>query len=521
MEVRGHKQSTDLARKAASSASSIVAGKIVSALIQAAMFVVVARLLDPSGYGIYTILISIAAFVGAFGSLNIGVYLNERIPFFISKGKKGEMRVALGDSLIAMTAAGVGLFILGSALSPVIAHYALPSASYYLIILAMSSVVFSFLFNLLNFVLVGLNDGKNTGLALVLYSVFQAVFAVGLVYAGFGITGAMAGYIIGMLAATAFEFFVVMRGPGFEFAVKGMGSRVIRMLRFSMPLTYSNILSTLVSNFAVILLGLIVLPSYVGAYGVASRVGTVIDVLAGSVAIVLVPMFSEAIHNKGLSSRLGKFFDYSVYFGLLFTAPMIAYITVFANYFITTLFTPAYTAAVPYMQLTGIGLILGIFGTYAMQLVISTGKTSKIFRYSAIVAIVETVSMLVLAPIFHVFGVIISILYIGGMTTNLLFMNYIRQLGIETRMWRYIRVLGANLALGLLLFLFLQYFSSANREAMVAAGVVISIAAYPPILSIMRAASKEDALLLKKIGAGIPVFGVALKLLVSYALYFF
>ena len=137
MGVREHTQSTNLARRAASSASSLVAGKIISALIQAAMFIVVARLLDPSGYGIYTILISIAAFVGAFGSLNIGVYLNERIPFFISRGRDKEMRIALGDSLIAMTAAGVGLFAVGSALSPVIAHYALPSASYYLIALCL------------------------------------------------------------------------------------------------------------------------------------------------------------------------------------------------------------------------------------------------------------------------------------------------------------------------------------------------------------------------------------------------
>ncbi len=510
-----------LAKKTAKSASFLVVGKILSLLIQAIMFVVVARLLNPSGYGIYTLILSIAAFFSAFGSLNIGTYLNERVPFLLSRKRHTEIKVAFGDSLVAVSIPGILLFAVGSALSVFLSVYVLHSASYaYLIILGMSSIIFSLLFNTFNLILVSYSDGKNTALSLIIYSIAQAVFSIGLVVLGFGIAGAIIGYTAGLIISLIFEVLAAHRSFGISIVKENMGSRIKEMLTFSMPLTYSNIITTLVTNFSVILLGIVVLPSFVGQYGVASRIGSIIDVFAGSFAIVLIPMFAEAIHSKGLSGKIGKFFHYATYFGLLFTAPMIAYVTIFANYLITTLFTPTYSSAVLYMQLIGIGLLLSIFGSYATQLVISTRKTSKVFKYSLIVGIIETISLLILVPLLHVIGVIIAMLYIGSMATNLLFMNYLKAMGIRTRMGQLWKVLFSNIILAASLFAFLRLLPQANRELMILAGIALSLLIYPPIIAKSGAASRKDVLILRDIVSGIPLVEKILGYLLNYTLYF-
>ena len=518
----GNEITAELARKTAKSASFLVSGKVISMVIQVLMFIVVARLLLPKGYGIYTLALSTAGFVSAAGSLNIGTYLNERIPFLIAKKKTGEIKTALGDATVAIIIPGIILSIIGIAASIPISQYVLHSSALYpVIIIAMATIVFGFVYNSFNLILVGFHDGKNSSIGMIIYSVVQAVFSISFVYLAGSlqgkIEGAIAGYILALFAASAFQIATAAKPYGISLNTKGMLKRIKSMLRFSMPLTYSNILGTVVTNFSVILLGIFVLPSFVGYYGVASRIGTLIDVVAGTMATVLIPMFAEAINNKVMSGRIGRFFYYSVYFGLLFTTPMILYVTVYAHALVNTMFSSSYNGATLYMQLIGVGMLVGTLGTFATQLVISTRKTKVVFKYSAYVAIIETVALLVLVPLFHVVGLIVAMLYIGGIATDILFMRYLKNQGINIDLGKDIRILLANLILGMLLW---TLFVLGNPELMLALGIVVILAAYPPILVKIGAVSNEEMRLLEKIGNGIPILGKIIGKIINYAEFF-
>ena len=518
-EEGNYKTTAELARKTAKSASFLVSGKVVSMLIQVFMFVVVARLLLPKGYGIYTLALSTAGFASAVGSLNIGTYLNERIPFLIAKKKTHQIKNALGDAAIAIVLPGVALSLIGIALSVPIAEYVLHSVALYpVIIIAMATIAFSFIYNSFNLILVGFHDGKSSGIGMILYSVVQAVFSILLVYlAGTlqgKIEGAIAGYIIALFAASLFQIFASSKPYGISFEIKGMRKRIGEMLRFSMPLTYSNIIGTIVTNFSVIFLGIFVLPSFVGYYGVASRIGTLIDVVAGTMATVLIPMFAEAINSKGISGKIDRFFYYSVYFGLLFTTPMVLYVTVFAHALMNTLFSSYYNGSTFYMQLVGIGMLIGILGSFATQLVISTRETKVVFKYSLYVGIVEFLALLVLVPIFHVVGLIAAMLYVGGLATDILFMRYLKKKGIRISFGKDLRILLANIILGIFLALL---FLVGNPEIMLAAGILVILVAYPPILVKIGAVADEEMKLLRKIGGGVPLVGRILNMMIGYA----
>jgi hypothetical protein len=128
---------------------------------------------------IYTLALSTAGFASAVGSLNIGTYLNERIPFLIAKKKTHQIKNALGDAAIAIVLPGVALSLIGIALSVPIAEYVLHSVALYpVIIIAMATIAFSFIYNSFNLILVGFHDGKSSGIGMILYSVVQAVFSI-------------------------------------------------------------------------------------------------------------------------------------------------------------------------------------------------------------------------------------------------------------------------------------------------------------------------------------------------------
>lgn len=519
MEVQDQKAVTELAARTAKVATFITSGKIASIVIQAVMFIAVARLLGPTNYGLYTLIISISAFMSSFGNVSIGTYFNERIPYLLAKKRGREIGRELGDGVIALLIPGLALFLAGALLSGVISLYVLHSDVYAnLLILSMASILFTFLYAAFNLVLISFNDGKDSAIAITVYSILQAAISIFLIYMGFGILGAIVGYLLALLISSLFQIFQANATYPISFEWKGMLKRIREMLNFSMPITYSNIITTLLSNFSIVLLGVIVLPQFIGEYGVASRIGTLLDVVVGSIAVVLIPMFAEAIHNRKLGPKVGKFLYYSIYFGLLFTTPMIAYITVFAKALITTLFTPSYSNAILYVQLISIGMLLSIFGSYASQLAISSRKTSKVFRYTLVVGIIEVVSLLILTPLLHVIGVIIALFYIGSIASNVLFMRYLKEIGISIKFGAIAKVIISNVLLAILLTPLL--FLNVNPEVILVLGVLLILLLYPPIIALLKAITKDELRLLKELSANIPILGKVLSGLLSYSLLF-
>lgn len=520
MDSDSLQEAKKLAGKTAKVASLLASGKVISIIIQAFMFIVIARLLGPANYGVYILILGVAAFISAFGNVSIGTYLNERIPYLLSKKRRAEVGVALGDGAIAMVLPGIALLIIGIAASGLISSHVLHSSAYvYLVILSMFTIVFSFLFSGFNLILVSYGDGKNSAIGNMLYSAVQAFASIFLVLLGYGIGGAIFGYVLALIVGSAFQMLTAARRFSIKVTTSGMRSRVRSMLKFSMPLTYSNIITTLISNFSLVLLGLIFVPQLlIGEYGVATKIGTLIDVVAGSISIVLIPMFAEAVNSARMNKNLSKLFHYSVYFGLLFTTPMIAYVVVFSKYLIITLFTSSYSSAVFYMQLISIGLLLSTFGTFATQLVISTRKTSAVLRYSLIAGLAEFISLIVLAPLLHVIGVIIALLYIGSIVTGMLFMNYLKKIGIKMEMGQIGRLLLANVILGLVLSIFL--FVSLSWALLLLLGAAVLLLLYPILIAKLGAISSDEVELLRELSRSIPFFGTMLDKLLAYALFF-
>ena len=521
---------SELGIRSAGVATSLTIGKFASIAISTAMFIILAVLLKPAGYGEYTLMLSISGFIGAFGSISIDSYIYTRIPRLVASGKKEMVGVVIGDSVALISCIYAALM----AVSIVISYLyfaARFNVSILGLFLAFYGISISSISNIFYFSLIALNKRKGVMASLVSNAAFQAAVSVILVALGFGAVGALTGFAAGATAGFAVNSAYLLSSEKVILRIKGFAGRLRGILRFSLPLTGSTILGTAMSYLSTVVLG-VVLPvsvyaGVVGQYGVSLNVGRLIDVVTGSISIVLVPMFSAAYGNKRISKNIGKLFDSSVYFSMLLTIPVIVYISGMSRSIVLSIFGSEYTSVATYMPLLSIGMLLGIFVSYASALLISSGEVKRVFKYTIAIVLAELAS-LVSVPVFGLlgyyyvpFGVILSLFYIGNIAGLSLYFGYLRKKGIRISGGRILRLLCAGIAsAAVLLPLTLLGSYTASRAGsfmLMLAGLALILITYPPFISFSRAVSNEEMSLLRRVSSGIPLLGSMLRTLISYS----
>ncbi len=509
----------ELGIKSANIASFVSIAQAAAIVINSLTLIAVARLLGPSDYGLYTLGFGVAALFLALSGISIGSYLHKRIPELLVAGDSKGLKEIIGDSLFLVAACSLVAMLVGFAFGPAVSSYVFHNAKYTdLVDLALLSVVFSALLNLEYSMLIALRSGKGAAMMFIAYNLLLAGATLGLIYLGYGVFGAIAAMTIGPVVGMITGYALILKRVGVSFDPAGITKRIRGMLDFSIPLTVVGISSGLVSSFSVLLLGIFSTPAVVGTFGVAFRIGSGISVMLGFVGTVLIQMFSSAMAGRKARSGLGKLYNYSIYFSVLITAPMAAFLLAFPGAFVSSIF-PSYQAATVYIPALSICLMLGIVGGSASSLAISEGKIGKIFKYWMLIVAAEFLLMLALVPFIGVYGVIIGLYFVGSMANNYLFARYLKkEMGIDTKLGGSLRiVLASALLTALLLPINLIVISSRVQTVQLIIGVVAVLALYPPLLILTGAVKKKELALLTKISRNIEIFGKPLRLLIAYA----
>jgi len=508
---------TELGVRSANVASFVVFSKIYSIIVSGIAFIIVARLLGPSNYGIYTLALGAAGAFGAFGSLNVGAYFNKNIPQLAIRKRSSEIDAIVSTGLLILLILGTLLTIVGVALSGVIALRVFHNSSSAMPIgVAMISIVLSMLYGAAYSGLISFGAGKRTALASVINNTFQAFLSVALVMLGFGALGAVSGFVIGLFAAVLSSTVLLKKYVKFNFSFSSIRVLSPALIKFSSPLTGANIIGNLISNFAVIMLGALFLPGIIGAYGVATKIGAFMDIIIGSIGTVLVPMFAIAIAKNAMSSKIDKFYNYSLYFGFLLAMPVIAYVVALSNQIISTIFSSGYHAAALYMSLIGVGLLIGIIGSYSSSLLISMGFVKKVLRYAAISGAFQVAALLLLAKAMGPIGIIIALYFVGGIANWLLYSSFIsKKLHIRVKA-NISRLALANLTLFIILYLISILLGGLRYSFQLIIGLVALIFVYPPIVAKFGAINSEQIFILDRLGKSIPLFGKWLDAVISY-----
>ncbi|MGC8623179.1 MAG: oligosaccharide flippase family protein [Candidatus Micrarchaeia archaeon] len=507
---------TNIGIKSVNVTSFVIFGKIFAIIVSGITFLIVARLLGPSNYGIYILALAAAGLFGSFSQLNIGAYFNKNIPHLLLTGKRDEIALSLGNGFVLLGIFSIVVVIIGVAFSGPIATYIFHNSSATdSVALAMFTIIFSLVYTTAYSILISFNDGKRLMFLSVTNNSMQSAFTISLVLLGFGVFGAISGLIIGLFAAMLLSLFYIEKRSKIAFSLDEFRRGYRKLLSFSVPLTGAGIIGSLLGNFAVVFLGAVATPVIIGSYGVASKIGALIDILTGSIGVVLVPTFSTTLAHTNIKNKIGKVFNYSVYFGLLFAMPIIMYLVAFSNILIPILFTSSYSDASLYMALISIGILIGIVGAYSSSLMVSYGKLKELFKYTAISCAIQLVFILLLVPKFYAVGLILATFILGSIVSDYLLISYMRKsLGIRLG-YNIARLIAVNFVL---FAIFVPVvISGIGGIPKLAIGIVLLLFVYPALLGSMRAISHYEISVLNNLSSGIPVFGTWLKAILAYA----
>jgi O-antigen/teichoic acid export membrane protein len=491
-------------------------GNAVSILAAGISFLVVARLLGPSSYGVYILAMGIVGFAASIGGLVVGRYLDAHIPTMSANGKAKEIGPMIGSTLLIVLILGIAATAIGLVFSSYITAYVFHSATYLILVrIAMLAIVISVLYGGAYSAIIGFGDGNAAALVTVSNSVVQAVTSISLVLIGFGALGAVLGYELGIAIGIFIEIATIIRHTRIGLYAKGMGTKLHHTFAFSLPLGGANILTSSITNFAVILLGLLFLPSVAGVYGVAANIGHLFGIITGAIGFVLVPTFASTFANMKLKNEANKVYNYSLYFGFMLITPLVAYVATLSNALVSSVFLTTYAGAAQLMALISIGTLLQLIVTYGTSVAVTVNKTRKVLKYTIIISILELSTLAFLVPLFGALGAVISIFFVGGITGASLYSNYIlKVLGPENN-----RNVAALIAPNLLFAMLLAIvaLSGIYYTLQLVIGIALLLFLYPPLLAATRALTRKESRFLRDASQNVPAIGSFIVLLTHYA----
>jgi O-antigen/teichoic acid export membrane protein len=481
----------ELGVKSAKTASFVAVAQVLGIVISGITLIVVARILGSTTYGIYTLATGTASLFGVFGSLGISFYLNKYVPELIAKKKKRELQETIGTSLFIVMLINMLLFLFGIFFSGMIASYVFHNADYtHLVMLSIFSIMFTSMMSIEYLALLSFNDGIGSTICYTTGTVSISVLSILLVYRGHGALGALIGLIVGSAIGALVGFLFLRRHTKISLGIKGFGARVKRMLFFSTPLAVRDALTMLMNGFAVMLLGIFSVPSIVGAFGVADAIGSMITTAIVFTGSSVVQMFSTASAQKKTAGSVGKLYNYSIYFGILISAPIAAFFIALPHAIVNSVF-PTYTNTEIYIPILTVSIMLGLIGIYAFFLVVSRGKTMKILKYHLIAVLAQFISLLVLVPLTKAYGTIIGLYFVGSVVNTALYTRYVkRTMHIKLKLDKVYRILIASAILFIVLLMVNLVPFRETIQLIIGAAIVLFL--YPVLLIATKAVTKAE-----------------------------
>jgi O-antigen/teichoic acid export membrane protein len=179
----------------------------------------------------------------------------------------------------------------------------------------------------------------------------QFGFVVAFVALGFGVLGAFAGYVAGLVVAAGLgAYLVYTRFVGeFEPAAEPAADLSRRLLEYSVPLTATRSANVLDKKVDTLLVGAIAGMTGAGFYAVAKQVSNFASMPAASFGFTLSPALGEQA-NRENGERAARLYEQSLSYVLLAYVPAAVGLVLVAEPMVRYVFGTDYLGAVPVVQ---------------------------------------------------------------------------------------------------------------------------------------------------------------------------
>ncbi len=500
--------------RAANIAGYVLIGKMITYLMIGISFIVVARIIMPTQYGIYTIAVAFAGIFGYIGYFGIGTALNKFISEYRQKREMEEVNEVISNALVLLFISGVVIGILTVLFSGIASQYVFHTGSMANIIDLVGVYVIALIFfGAFYDTLLGFGDGRHIAAIVGMEALFQSVISIILAVYGFGATAPMWGLIFGFAAGLFTGFHMIRRHHGFRF-VRPSFKFAKKILTFSTPVALSNIGSNLAASLALIFLGYFGVV-VVGNIGVTSRTASLVGVIFDSISFALLPTFSAALADKKLKKNIGNLYGYAVYLGVALVGPVLFYMAIFSTSFSYLIFGSSYTYAPLYIAIMSIGLLIGVPGSYASTLLISGNKVVTSFKYTTLANFLVLLLIFVLVPGFGGLAyALLTFLLLPLLIDIFLVGRTVRLFRIKLKFGKLFRLMIADVIVSAIT---LPLYLAFSGILLLVSAAVVFLVLYPLVSALVGGVDRGDINTVKELSKSIPLVGGIMGMLTSYA----
>ena len=340
-----------LADRIASGVKATLGANVVDMASNALLVVVLTRvLLSPRGFGRLNFALSAVGVVSVFATLGLHKSAARYVTEF-AETDPGQVPWVLRRSFVFVAALVVlvagGMAVFGG---PVARALGTPSLAPFVLVgsLYVAARAFSGYFSAL---FQGFNRVTWSAVLGVVSGVARFVGVIALVALGFGVVGALVGYVVAAGAAALVGGFVVYarfyrRYEAADRPAEGLSRRI---LEYSVPLTASLSANVLDKKVDVLLVGVLLNMTSVGYYTVAKQVSDVVALPATSFGFTISPAIGEQ-RSGNRTDRAADLYRRSLRYVLLLYVPGVTGLVLVAAPTVRYVFGPDYLPAVPVVQ---------------------------------------------------------------------------------------------------------------------------------------------------------------------------
>mgnify|MGYP000088291816 CR=1 FL=1 len=496
-------------------------GEFLSTTLLALAAILMARLLGPSGYGLYTLALVIPSLT--VNLIGLGVdFAAARFPAkFRSESKPGAAVAILRSIVLLRSLIALVISLTYLAFTDWLASIALnrPDASGYLR-LSLVFMVFQAVWSLLYYAFTGLDEAEKSALVRISAASIKVVAAPLLIVLGYGVTGAIIGHYLGITLATIAGTILLVkscRKLRLKAVKESYGESSLRqglklVLSYGLPLYLATAITTLISQLRFIFLAYNVSDGDIGGFQAALNFQALFLVFLTPIITSLLPAFSKLGSNDE-DHGIDLLFNLSVRYSALLMVPLSVAVMILSPQLMEIIYGHEYLWAATYLTLyvvifLYVGLGYGVLGS----LFNGVGETGLTLRLNLVNLLVFLPSAYALTPRLGAVGLLVSIL-ISNLISSIygLFMAW-KKLGIRLRVRGLYKIYLSAFMASIPTIPISRFIKLPSPMILIAGGAAYLIA-YFMALTILKSVSRTDLESLERVFSGTPLISSMIRFL--------
>jgi len=518
---------TEIGAESARGSFSLIAGASVSTIITAVGAIVIARLLGPAGYGLYTLAFVLPSLFVAIADFGLCPALTMYGASLRAQRKYSRLASMIGSGLRFKLVVGAATSLLILGLSAQLVTTMLHRQDMgQLLVLASISIIFQGFFNLAYNAFVGLDRMEQGALVMVIRDTTRMILSLVLIVVGFGTAGAILGQVGGWIIGSLLGVWLLLtqrqayrKMPGEIELKKGGRADLEVMIGYGLPLYVGSLLTVMLMQYLRIVLAFYVSDAEIGNFSAAFNFGALVSIVATPVATALFPAFSK-LDFETRKEDLKRMFRLSVRYVTFLIFPLAIAIATLSKDLTRAVYGASYAYASTYLTLYMLAWLLLWGGTGLGNLLITNffggiGRTREALKVALVQLVIFLPVTPVMASLCRVPGSIIAVILSALVSTVFGLRLAVRKYGMQVDLVGIFRTLAASLASALPI-LPIAYYSLLPSLANALIGASIYLAAYITLAPVFKAIKRSDLEILASLLGQIRILKPATDLIFAY-----